>query len=200
MAPRRQIFLNPLNTLLPAMKHIALVALTSLITTAASVAQGTSPAAGSSDTEGKAEPIKTKFWKASLPGGDYMVALGRISSIAKHTYVSDGAARVFEVTIADASSAIARFYYIEPVTDKSPLNVGQVVIDRARGVAKEATKRTGRDDVWSEVVKNYPTSTHAKTMEYRLPTKTNIDSIYGSVSRAWESGRGERFVLRNQSD
>ena len=48
-----------------------------------------------------------RFWKATLPGGEYMVALNSISSIAKHTYIVDGAARVFEVTVADRSSAIA---------------------------------------------------------------------------------------------
>ena len=66
-----------------------------------------------------------------------MVSLSSISSIAKHTYIVDGAARVYEVTVADKSSAIARFYFIEPVTDQSPLNVGQVVIDRIKSASKE---------------------------------------------------------------
>ena len=76
------------------------------------------------------EQIPSRFWKASLPGGEYMVALNSISSIAKHTYIVDGAARVYEVTVADKSSAIARFYFIEPVTESSPINAGQVVLDR----------------------------------------------------------------------
>ena len=78
------------------------------------------------------EQIPSRFWKATLPGGEYMVALNSISSIAKHTYIVDGAARVFEVTVADRSSAIARFYFIEPVTDSSPINAGQVVLDRLK--------------------------------------------------------------------
>ena len=92
-------------------------------------------------TDSSSDSIPTKFWKASLPGGEYMVSLSSISSIAKHTYIVDGAARVYEVTVADKSSAIARFYYIEPVTDQSPLNVGQVVIDRIKGATKDATNR-----------------------------------------------------------
>ncbi len=177
----------------------ALIAIAlSLPLAATSHGQGTSPGGSQSGPVASTDPIPTKFWKASLPGGDYMVALSNISSIARHTYVVDGAARVFEVTIADRSSAIARFYYIEAVTDTSPLNVGQVVLDRAKGVAKEATRRAGAGDVWSQVVKNYPHSTHAKTVEFRFQVKSNIDSLYGSVSRAWERGKGEKFTVSSK--
>ena len=141
------------------------------------------------------EQIPSRFWKATLPGGEYMVALNSISSIAKHTYIVDGAARVFEVTVADKSSAIARFYFIEPVTDSSPINAGQVVLDRLKSVTKEASERLGAGDVWDQVIKNYPSSTHAKTVEFRLSVKSNIDSIYSSIARAWERGRGENFKV-----
>ena len=141
------------------------------------------------------EQIPSRFWKATLPGGEYMVALNSISSIAKHTYIVDGAARVFEVTVADKSSAIARFYFIEPVTDSSPINAGQVVLDRLKSVTKEASERLGAGDIWDQVIKNYPSSTHAKTVEFRLSVKSNIDSIYSSIARAWERGRGENFKV-----
>ena len=141
------------------------------------------------------EQIPSRFWKATLPGGEYMVALNSISSIAKHTYIVDGAARVFEVTVADKSSAIARFYFIEPVTDSSPINAGQVVLDRLKSVTKEASERLGAGDVWDQVIKNYPSSTHAKTVEFRLSVKSNIDSIYSSIARAWERERGENFKV-----
>ena len=38
-------------------------------------------------------------------------------------------------------------------------------------------------------------STHAKTIEFRLTVKSNIDSAYESVARAWEKGRGENFKV-----
>lgn len=169
----------------------------SLFASVFALGQGTTAPSTSSPTL-DAVPIPTKFWKAALPGGNYMVALGRISSIAQHTYVVDGAARVYEVTIADSSSAIARFYFLEAVTEKSPLSVGQVVIDRAKDVTKRATERAGANDVWNQVVKNYPTTTHARTMEFRLTAKSNIDSIYASVSRAWERGKGERISVKSE--
>jgi hypothetical protein len=169
-----------------------------VILTTSSFAQGTGQSGAPSGPVASSDPIPTKFWKASLPGGDYMVALSNISSIARHTYVVDGAARVYEVTVADRSSAIARFYFIEAVTDTSPLNVGQVILDRAKSASKEASRRAGADDVWSQVQKNYPHSTHAKTMEFRFTVKSNIDSLYSSVARAWERGKGERFKVTSE--
>ncbi len=180
------------------MKKILLAALLTAILNISSGAQTTGSGRNDNSREASTDSIPTRFWKASLPGGEYMVALDRISSVAKHTYVVDGAARVYEVTVADSSSAIARFYYIEPVTDKSPLNVGQVVLDRVRGTAKEATKRVGAGDVWDQVVKNYPQTTHARTMEYRFNVRSNIDSLYTSITRAWERKKGEQFSVSSK--
>ena len=180
------------------MKTILISALVTIILNISSGAQTTGEAGKNSSRAASTDSIPTRFWKASLPGGEYMVALDRISSVAKHTYVVDGAARVYEVTVADSSSAIARFYYIEPVTDKSPLNVGQVVLDRVRGAAKEATNRVGAGDVWDQVIKNYPQTTHARTMEYRFTVRSNIDSLYSSITRAWERKKGEQFTVSSK--
>ena len=62
-------------------------------------------------------------------------------------------------------------------------------------MTKEASERLGAGDVWDQVIKNYPSSTHAKTVEFRLSVKSNIDSIYSSIARAWERGRGENFKV-----
>jgi hypothetical protein len=70
-----------------------------------------------------------------------------------------------------------------------------VVIDRIKGASKDATNRIGAGDVWDQVVKNYPSSTHAKTMEFRLTVRSNIDDLYESVARAWEKGKGENFKI-----
>ena len=180
------------------MKTILLTAIVTTILNISAGAQTTGTGSKDSARAASTDSIPTRFWKASLPGGEYMVALDRISSVAKHTYVVDGAARVYEVTVADSSSAIARFYYIEPVTDKSPLNVGQVVLDRVRGAAKEATNRVGAGDVWDQVVKNYPQTTHARTMEYRFTVRSNIDSLYSSITRAWERKKGEQFTVSSK--
>jgi len=62
-------------------------------------------------------PRANRFWQATLPGGHYMVALDRISSVSRHRYLLDGALIVDEVTIDSLGQALARFYHISPVTD-----------------------------------------------------------------------------------
>ena len=72
------------------------------------------------------------------------------------------------------------------------------MLDRVIGSAKEASGRAGAADAWSQVVKSYPTTTHAKTMEFRLTAKSNVDSLFQSVQKAWEDGRGEKFSVRSK--
>jgi len=155
------------------------------------------PAPARSSTSTTDEAIPTKFWHGILPGGQYMVALGRISNIGIHEYVANGSARVFEVTIAADGAALARFYYMEPITDKTPLNVGQIVADRLKSSADEIGKRTGLGDAWQKVVKDYPNTTHAHTVEFRLDYKDDLDKLFASVQKAWENGRGTRFKVVN---
>lgn len=161
---------------------------------AEATAQNDTPTKGSSTTD---EAIPTKFWHAMLPGGQYMVALGRISNIGLHEYVANASARVFEVTIAADGAALARFYYMEPMTDKSPLNVGQIVADRIKSSTDEVGKRTGLGDAWQKVVKDYPNTTHAHTIEFRVDHKDDLDALFASVKKAWETGRGTRFKITN---
>ncbi len=132
------------------------------------------------------------WWECECPGGTFVVKLDQISSLSKHTYVVDGAARVYEVTVSTSGPVIGRFYYIEPVTDESPLAIGKVTLDRLRSIAEGISDRTGTSDVWTEVVKNYPETTHAKTSEYRLSGVDQIEKIYAHAYRVWaqEKGRG----------
>src|SRR5690606_9670201 len=64
----------------------------------------------SSDTTGP-----RRFWQANLAGGHYMVAIDRISSVSRHSYVLDGAVIVDEVTVDTLGQALARFYFLKPV-------------------------------------------------------------------------------------
>ena len=59
----------------------------------------------SSDKEGR-----RGYWEANLAGGNYLVALSRISSVSRHKYVLDGALIVEEVTVDTTGQALARFY------------------------------------------------------------------------------------------
>jgi len=129
------------------------------------------------------------FWQCQLPGGDYMVSLASIASVSMHEYVVDGAARVTEMTVGTNSSVVARFYYLEPMTPKSPIGIGQSVIDRVQERVEDVAERTGVEEVWKKVVKNYPTTTHAHTVEYRVDSVDQLKKLEKSLQDAWRSGQ-----------
>lgn len=128
------------------------------------------------------------YWKAELPGGTYLIAHDSINGVSSQEYVLDGAARVTEVNISTSGVMQPRFYYIEPLTPKVPSSAGQSTTDRAKSALEEAASRViPGDPVWAKVVKEYPTTTHAGTIEYRLETKDQIKRLYESLERSWLS-------------
>ena len=147
---------------------------------------------GGGETEDSGNDGLQGFWECESAGGNFVVKLADITSVSKHTYVVDGSARVYEISIGTRGPMVGRFYYVEPVTDESPLAIGKVTLDRLRDLANNATERTGTTDVWTEVVKSYPDTTHAKTAEYRVSEVDEIEKIYKHLYRVWalEKGRG----------
>lgn len=156
------------------------------------------PATGETAGALKEEAGIRGFWEIELEGGRFVAPLHTITSVSQHQYVVDGAARVFEVTVDTSGSQTARFYFIEAVTDGSPLTIGKTAMDRLKTVAQGATGRTGTDDVWSQVIKNYPTTTHSRTAEFRLGSKDLLSIIYNHIHKVWakERGRGKSNKLR----
>ncbi len=124
------------------------------------------------------------------PGGTYFVKMATIDSVSMHDYIVDGLANVTELTIATTSSEVARFYYLEPIVPQSPVGVGQSLIDKAQEKLDEALQRTGQTGVWHRVVKNYPTTTHAHTIEYRVEKKEQLNTLYNAFLNRWLRGQG----------
>ena len=138
------------------------------------------------------EDKRKKFFQVNLSdGGAYMVALSRITSIAKHEYIVDGAVRVNEVSITAEGSTITRFYHMEEAKKKSPSNAAQVILDRARSTTKEVAKRTGTTDLLNAVSKSYPHGTHTHNVEYRLKNKANVGQLYAAFYDAWYNNKGK---------
>src|SRR5476649_2058972 len=126
--------------------------------------------------------LRRGVWEADMPAGEYIVRLASITSISMHEYVVDAAARVTEVNIGTTGSDLVRFYYIEPNIPKPPDGIGQGVMDMAKEKAQTVTDRVGESDVvWQKVIKNYPMTTHAKTVEYRLSSKDTLNKLFESV-------------------
>jgi hypothetical protein len=128
------------------------------------------------------------LFRCTLPGGTYEVAVGAIVAVASHEYLVDGVARVTEVNIDTTGSLLARFYYIEPVTPNAPTALGAATIEKAQQLFKEAAERSGQD-AWKKVVKNYPTTTHARTVEYRVTEKEHLTRIYNGAEEAFRLGK-----------
>ena len=134
------------------------------------------------------------LFRAKLPGGIYEVAVRAMVAVTSHEYVVDGIARVTEVNVDTQGSLLARFYYIEPTTPNSPLGLGQATIDKAQELLKQATEKTGQD-VWKKVVKNYPTTTHAHTVEYRVESKDELNKIYEAAEEAFRTQKSKSIAL-----
>jgi ribosomal protein L12E/L44/L45/RPP1/RPP2 len=136
-----------------------------------------------------------RFWQANLPGGHYMVALDRIASVSRHKYILDGAMVVDEVTVDAAGQALARFYFVTPITAGTRANTVAGLAGRAREVSGQLADRTGVD-LQDMVVKKYPETSHARTIEYRILSERQLGALHQSVKTAWESGHGRRFTTR----
>ncbi|MFK7910644.1 MAG: hypothetical protein AB8F34_08575 [Akkermansiaceae bacterium] len=138
-----------------------------------------------------------RFWQASLPGGSYIVALDRISSISKHTYILNGNLKVTEVVIDTNGNSLARFYYIIPVTEDSSSGAAAGLTNRGKELLDKVGERTGVN-ANTAVAKQYPNTTHAKTVEYRISQEANLDQLFGSARTAWTKGRGRKFTIKNE--
>lgn len=142
---------------------------------------------------------QNRFWQASVGGGHYMVALDRISAISRHKYVLDGAVIVDEVTVDALGQALARFYFISPISDSTTGsgvgNAAARIVDRGREIIDKAAQTAGTD-VQNMVIKKFPETTHARTIEYRVMSAEELTGLYSSVRTAWETGRGRKFTIK----
>ncbi|MDP9291811.1 MAG: hypothetical protein M3O82_05550 [Verrucomicrobiota bacterium] len=174
----------------PALICILLVSLgTQLLGQRATPTPAATPAASPDATPVPALPV----WKCKLPGGTYEVALRSIVAVSTQDYIVDNVARVNELNIDTTGNMVVRFYYLEPLTPSSPVGLGQATIDKVKDVLNEAAERTGQDAVWKKVVKNYPTTTHAHTTEYRVDSKEDIDKLFKSAEAAFRSGKNTEY-------
>ena len=160
-----------------------------------SVAQRAAPAASAApSTATSSRP--DALWRCELPGGIYLVALRSIVSISSHEYVVDGLARVTEVNVATASTVEARFYFLEPLpTSAASTGPGASLQALQQHVQELTAAHPEVEAVWQKVVKNYPTTTHAHTVEYRLNSKSDLESLYESLEQSWTTGKGVNFKI-----
>lgn len=154
---------------------------------------------GESENQGDREGL-SRFWQANLPGGTYMIQLDRISSISRHRYLLDGSVVVDEVTIDSIGQAIARFYHLRPLSDlasgSGTAAAASRVAERARDLAENTAESTFGTKPSDMVVKKYPETTHARTIEFRVETADQLTRLFNSARNAWEANRGRSFTLK----
>ncbi len=140
------------------------------------------------------------YWEVLVNGGRFVTRVNEITSVSQHEYLIDGAVKVYECTVDTRGNVVARFYYIEPVTDNSSVTSGSATINRLKDIANKVTTKTGMGDLDAIVTKHYPDTTHAKTTEYRLTNKATVGQIYDHLYRVWakEKGRGKanRLIIK----
>ena len=146
------------------------------------------------NTNANQTPSNRAFWQATFSnGGHYMVKLTNIVCASKQIYISDGLARVVEVNIGCDTAVVARFYYLEPVGKDTPISAGQIVLDRAQDLVKSAAAKVSPTASQLQVVKNYPASTHAHTVEFVVQDEATLDSLYSSLMQAINTGQGRTW-------
>lgn len=133
------------------------------------------------------------IWQATLAGGEYAVSTDKITSVSRHSYLLDGALIVDEVTVDTIGQALARFYFMTPVGAQGTAGgTAGAAMERGKGMLDSVGQRAGAD-LENMVIKKYPLTTHAKTIEYRLSTQQELTNLFESAKQAWQSGQGGQF-------
>jgi hypothetical protein len=136
------------------------------------------------------------FLSIDYRGGRFVMPYAHIVSISRASFLIDGGGKVHEVTIDTQGGVIARYYFLESLLENNPLNAAQIVNARMKSLGNLAEQRTGEEA--RQVIKHYPDTTHAKTVEFNLTHLEHLDAIFGHVTRKWidEGGRGPAETLR----
>ena len=172
--------------------------LTFLALTASAFAQtgGATSTGGASPTPSPTATVNAtrNLWTCTLPGGTYQVLVSAILSVSTHEYIVDGTARVTEVNLDTAGQFAVRFYYIEPAVVAGPGGLGAATLGKVQSILSDAADRSG-SDVWKKVVKSYPTTTHARTIEFRVSSKDSLVKIFTSAANCQATGKPDKVAV-----
>lgn len=160
--------------------------------------RGTAPATQRTDekvTDDRNE--HARLWEANLPGGSYVVALDRITSVSRHSYtVVEAGMLIDEVVVDTVGQTVARFYCVRPVTDGLNNNAVANINNRVKDLIDQGAARAGTN-VHESVTKKYPEGLYARTVEYRVGSEAELAALFSSVRSAWVSGRGRVFRVKS---
>lgn len=181
-----------MNRILP----FAIIAAAVTIATAQSPVPPPTPAGDDSKVTPQRVVANKPIWRVNMPGGTYELIVGAMVSVSSHEYVIEpGTTRVTEVNVDTNGQMCVRFYYIEPAVMAPPGGIGAATFEKVKSMANEAGERTGASELWKNVRKTYPTTTHARTIEYRVSSKESLNKIFSSASKCLRSGREDEVKV-----
>jgi hypothetical protein len=136
-----------------------------------------------------------RFWSASLQGGEYSVALEKISSVSIHEYVLNANLIVTEMVIDTDGRALARFYHVRSVAEDTASGATGRLVERGKDLIDRAGQRA-KVDFHNLPQKDYPTTSHAGMIEFRLMRLNDLKALHKSAQGAWESGQGKKVTVK----
>lgn len=174
------------------MKSLITFAVCALFASSITLAQSNNAPKGGTDNE-----VTSVFWTGNFAGGQIIVPVDKIAAVAQQKYLLDGNFMVYEVTIDVVGNSITRIYYIEPVAASASgaSALSEALLNRGKELSAEFRDRTGTQavDPMTVVTKNYPTTTHAHTIEFRVATIEELNAVYKSVSTAFQRSKGRTY-------
>lgn len=128
----------------------------------------------------------------TTPGGEWIADRRDVMSVSCHTYEIAAGTRVWEVTVSERSSNTVRFYYSKPI-ETTPVSAGSPSDEGTGGKldtldGKSTTKPAGPASpaeataLVVPVRKNYPETTHAHTIEYRISSLGQLNDVYSYLT------------------
>ncbi len=124
--------------------------------------------------------------QGSVRQSTLVVKLEEITSVSTHIFLLDGKTPIHELVIDTKGSSTIRLYARYDNT------TGTNAEDLLERVKARAINRTGTP---TTVSKNFPDTTHARTIEYGLANSDQIEYLLQVITRAWVNNKGVKVKL-----
>jgi hypothetical protein len=131
--------------------------------------------------------IRPLFWICEIHKKDHVLKcslpVADIEFVSLQNYIVDGRMEVTEATAIMKTKTLVRFYFIDKVDDGS---IVEKTAEKVKDAAEQYVPTVGnviQGTGGDKVVKNYPVTTHAQNIEYRLSTKQKVIAIYESLDK-----------------
>ncbi len=136
--------------------------------------KGVEQVSGEAPTRSVRANITPLIWKAQIDNSIISVPLRSVEYYGVQIYDTDSQTRVHELTICTESQSLVRIYHILPLGTTNQRVAEKV--DRLREISQGATRHE-----WVFPIKQYPATTHKHMVEYRVPEKENVTSLFESL-------------------